>query len=250
MGGVGTERGLLVEWRKRGTVTCMPSPHTPDESISLPMVLGSLRSELDTPDEVPPNFDRLRRAFYAALDSYLRGERTKAEVAPLLDGLKATDATGQQWTLGATTGTWFRRVGSRWMMSGPPVALSGDAQDGPWRTIAAQLLGSRPDVAPRAEPVPTVEPSSPAGAVASFPDDSQAPPQPTSAPAPESEESPVPPTSDGPSTGPDTDDDPFAAFLPSPNAATPPPSPPAPDDPAFDDDPAFNDDPYGAGSAG
>lgn len=104
------------------------------------MFLGSLRSELDLDDEVAPNFAKLRDAMRAGLSLYRVGRLTKRELAERLSALVAEDGRGAEWTVGATTGSWYRRVGARWMSSAAPAPSIGDALPGDWNESADFLL--------------------------------------------------------------------------------------------------------------
>lgn len=76
--------------------------------------LGTLPSELDDDSSgmrMHPAFEQLAGSTYAVRAAFL-GSRVSAEVAAeLFASLRLTDQDGAEWTMGPTSGKWYRRVG-------------------------------------------------------------------------------------------------------------------------------------------
>lgn len=83
--------------------------------------VGTLRSELDEPSNMPQAFEDLVTQAARAKLAYDNGEMTKAQYAMVLRGLRLVAPDGTEWTTGATSGTWYcRPVGGAWVRSMPP----------------------------------------------------------------------------------------------------------------------------------
>lgn len=82
---------------------------------------GVLRSELDEPAKLPQAFEMLIEEANKARHLFERGEITKVQLAGVMQGLRVTGPDGTEWTMGATSGRWYRRpVGGTWVPSLPP----------------------------------------------------------------------------------------------------------------------------------
>lgn len=82
---------------------------------------GVLRSELDEPSKLPQAFEMLIEEANRARHQYERAELTKTQLAEVLQGLRVTGPDGTEWTMGATSGRWYRRPqGGTWVPSLPP----------------------------------------------------------------------------------------------------------------------------------
>jgi len=103
------------------------------------LFLGSLRSEFDVPSELPEQFGVFKQAFDTATQLYQKGAISGTELANLLSGLKCYDVLGVEWTIGSTTGLWYRRLSGHWVSSGPPLARASDATPGAWQQTVEQI---------------------------------------------------------------------------------------------------------------
>lgn len=84
---------------------------------------GTLRSELDEPARLRPEFIGLIEEVGRWRIRYERNEITRAELAEALGALRAHTPDGAEWTLGATSGQWYRRyAGGEWSPALPPEA--------------------------------------------------------------------------------------------------------------------------------
>jgi hypothetical protein len=98
---------------------------------------GTLRSTLDTPPPLSDGFRRLEALWRETLSAYLAGKFTSEQAAERLSLLKAFDKLDTEWTLGATSKAWYRKLpgSSSWVMSPPPPPSLGDPLPGPWSTL-------------------------------------------------------------------------------------------------------------------
>jgi hypothetical protein len=72
--------------------------------------------------EPPANFETLQRRFTDARERYQSGAITAGQYAAELSLLVVTDSMGTAWTLGARTGSWYRKMaGASWVPSTPPL---------------------------------------------------------------------------------------------------------------------------------
>lgn len=116
--------------------------------------LGSLRSELDEDSDLHQSFQTLEAAAAAARSAYLEYRLTAEGAGRLFSDLRLVSADQEEWTVGATSGLWYRRpVGTqRWFRSEAPVAVVPDTGDEPeWliHGIGSYLL-AEPEQAPAA----------------------------------------------------------------------------------------------------
>ena len=82
---------------------------------------GALRSELDEPSRLPSAFEQLIEQVGQARHGFERGALTKIQLAAVLQGLRVVAPDGAEWTMGATSGRWYRRpVGGAWVPALPP----------------------------------------------------------------------------------------------------------------------------------
>ena len=91
--------------------------------------LGSLRSELDDgEDALHPYFEALNSAADTVRVNYVNWKLRSPAAAQLFQTLKISDIDGREWTVGAVTGGWFRREGSKstWIASMPPTGVTPD----------------------------------------------------------------------------------------------------------------------------
>ena len=86
--------------------------------------LGTLRSDLDTPDVLPECFSALASAADTIIERYRTGKLDPAATAALLAELKLSDHESFLWTVGATTRRWYRKVpGGVWRAALPPSSV-------------------------------------------------------------------------------------------------------------------------------
>jgi hypothetical protein len=84
-------------------------------------VTPTLRSDLDEPMRLPRPFLDLVSRFGEAKVRYDRGHFSKEQYAQVLAGLVVVWTDGTEWTLGATSGVWYRRFhGLPWVAATPP----------------------------------------------------------------------------------------------------------------------------------
>jgi hypothetical protein len=111
---------------------------------SRPVFLGSLLSALDATGDLPPAFQDLRRRFDQARSHFDSGDLSAEQYANRLSSLRCFDAEGQPWTIGATSGLWYRMISDTWVQSPPPYqsasAISSAASL--YRDAAAASTGS------------------------------------------------------------------------------------------------------------
>jgi len=102
-----------------------------DEDSVREAFLGTLRSELDEDVPLEGAFAELYARFGALRDSYDTGRLDARSFGLALRDLRVIDTEGYQWTIGATTGRWYRRnqqEGGQWM-SAPIPAGTGTLVD-------------------------------------------------------------------------------------------------------------------------
>lgn len=123
--------------------------------------LGSLRSEFD--EEVPlhPAFSTLLAASGAVRGAYLNGRLGGEDAAAAFAELRLVGSDGAEWTIGATSGRWYRRVtGGSWVPADVPAELAAsDAASPRWLTESVSVLlegRTRPET-PAAAPDRVVE---------------------------------------------------------------------------------------------
>lgn len=91
------------------------------EVVSWGPATPTLRSDLDEPMRLPRPFLDLVSRFGEAKVRYDRGHLSKEQYAQVLARLVVAWADGTEWTLGATSGVWYRRFpGLPWVAATPP----------------------------------------------------------------------------------------------------------------------------------
>jgi len=92
---------------------------SPNESSEV--FLGTLRSELDSATRPAEEFLALEAAVRKILGYYRRGRITADVTASALSRMVIRTGTGTDWTVGATSGRWYRRPsGGAWVPATPP----------------------------------------------------------------------------------------------------------------------------------
>lgn len=107
---------------------------------------GTLSFE-DDADEVAlsPEFEALSASFWATRSSYIAGTISHDIAASRFRTLRLRDASGAEWTLGATSAVWYvRSAGSNWTRSEtPPVGVQVDRSSIPsWVTAGIESVSS------------------------------------------------------------------------------------------------------------
>lgn len=136
------------------------------------MVMGSLRSEIDHPDHLPPALANLKAVFDRIVNIYRRGLMTRTDAAELLTALIVEDAAGVRWTIGATTRRWYCRTEhGMWKLS-TPTASAEDATLNASATAAVEraaksaraLVAAHNSAHPRSAAAPPAAPGTQAAA--------------------------------------------------------------------------------------
>jgi hypothetical protein len=87
--------------------------------------LGGLRSELDEGSHLHPTFAAMSAAADAVRASYLSYAITPTKAAEAFRLLRIVDDNDIEWTVGPSSGSWFRRrVGSAGWQPGPPPLMA------------------------------------------------------------------------------------------------------------------------------
>ncbi len=99
-----------------------------EDGISAPVTegtfFGTLRSEFDEPPMLPEELDALFARFLNLRHRYYNYELSGEEFGTELSRLVYTDASGAQWTVGASSSRWYRRrPGGVWMLTPPDLAI-------------------------------------------------------------------------------------------------------------------------------
>jgi hypothetical protein len=97
---------------------------TVPDALAREAFLGTLRSELDEDTPLEGAFAELYARFTALRDAFVAGKLEPRSFGRALRDLRVIDGEGFQWTIGATTGRWYRRsVGetNRWMAAPAPL---------------------------------------------------------------------------------------------------------------------------------
>lgn len=95
-----------------------------EDSMMSEAFLGTLRSELDEDIPLEGAFAELHARYASLRESYLAGRMDPRVFGRALRDLRVVDLDGYQWTVGATTGRWYRRnvaEGEKWMAAPSPV---------------------------------------------------------------------------------------------------------------------------------
>jgi hypothetical protein len=93
------------------------------EDVPREAFLGTLRSELDEDTPLEGAFAELYARFVSLRDAYDTGRVDTRSYGRALRDLRVIDPEGFQWTIGATTGRWYRRnyqEGGQWSSSPAP----------------------------------------------------------------------------------------------------------------------------------
>jgi hypothetical protein len=120
-------------------------------------ILGALRSELDDSDTgMHKTFETLASLAGTVRTAYLSYRITPEKAAELLQDLRVISGDGFEWTVGATSGTWFRRrTGEQtWSKSVMPIGVAPAPGTEPaWveQGIAAQLVAAEKQMRDRVE---------------------------------------------------------------------------------------------------
>lgn len=95
---------------------------------------GTLRSEFDEDDVLPRVLTQVRDTYLGLRASFDAGEITKTELAEQLSGLRGRSPMGVEWTIGASSGSWYRRIsGTSWLAAAPPTIGPGSGEsDAGW----------------------------------------------------------------------------------------------------------------------
>ena len=84
------------------------------------LFFGTLPSEFETTSTEAPSLVKLRNIQDEVLENYLTGRLTPEESGRILGLLVLPDKNGLQWSIGATTGRWYRRLpGGTWRSASP-----------------------------------------------------------------------------------------------------------------------------------
>lgn len=123
----------------------------PDQGRSafVPGLLGTLRSELDEGSDLDWAFGSLEASVSAVRAAYLSHRLPPHVAASLLSELKLQGSDGALWTVGASSGSWWRKSGDQWEQSGSPegIRVTGDipswVANGIGKEIAASESAAR-----------------------------------------------------------------------------------------------------------
>jgi hypothetical protein len=93
--------------------------------------LGGLRSEFDEGYVLPPVFTSLLAVADNIRTRYIKYEIDVEQAANLFKELIVKDTNGYEWTIGASTGSWYRRQinEKKWLSSSPPIGVEPDNVD-------------------------------------------------------------------------------------------------------------------------
>jgi hypothetical protein len=104
--------------------------------------LGSLRSEFDEEVHLHPSFSSLLAAASAVRAAYLTNRLGAEDAAGAFAELRLAGNDEVEWTVGAASGRWYRRLsGGDWEASGAPVdVVPADGQEPRWLTASVTVL--------------------------------------------------------------------------------------------------------------
>lgn len=85
--------------------------------------LGSLRSELDEGSDLQSEFVMLESYSQAVRHAFLTGKVESAAAAAILSKLRLLGSDGAVWSIGATSGSWYRKSGANWVQTPPPYGI-------------------------------------------------------------------------------------------------------------------------------
>ena len=109
--------------------------------------LGMLRSEYDAPDELPETFIGLANLTNQVIDRWMQHTLDAHTALTLLTHTILVSADGTQWTVGARSGRWYRRLPSgSWHIAAPP---SNATYDPNWGTSLSAATATVSEVLAR-----------------------------------------------------------------------------------------------------
>lgn len=117
-------------------------------------LLGTLRSELDDDDDggLHPSFEILAGLVVTVRTAYTSFRINPRQAAEICADLRLSGRDGNEWTVGATSGAWYRRrTGEKvWQKSPLPInVVPVDGRAPAWLSegVAARILAAEKDVA-------------------------------------------------------------------------------------------------------
>lgn len=124
--------------RKKDTKpTTQPAPVPAGPSD---VFFGTLRSEFDTPDELPEPFKVAFDAFDRLVNDYRAGNVSADIAAGALSRMILVDHNGMEWTVGATTLRWHRRLpGGAWRSAIPPQHMESEQMSEEARALSVRV---------------------------------------------------------------------------------------------------------------
>lgn len=129
-----------------------------DTDESADSLLGTLRSELDEDEDggLHPSFEVLAGLVVTVRTAYTSFRLSPEQAAMICADLRILGRDGYEWTVGATTGSWYkRRTGETvWQKSPLPInVLPADGATPSWLTegIAGRILAAEQATKERAE---------------------------------------------------------------------------------------------------
>lgn len=132
----------MAKLNPRGAAAGKPSKATSGIERE-PVFFGTLRSEFDTEEELDAGWEALANAAETIRLAYIREELEAKDVASALGQLKLKDRSGAEWTIGASSGEWYRRTSSnnQWLRTPAPSLATPDLNDAPdWVSEGAIAL--------------------------------------------------------------------------------------------------------------
>jgi hypothetical protein len=107
-------------FNQRGSVSSQLAPKTKLSSLPIEVVggtfLGTLRADDDTP-ELVGEFAEIHQHYQELRAQFASGELTQQAFGRAMSELRCVDRDGNEWSIGATSGQWYRRVGreAKWV---------------------------------------------------------------------------------------------------------------------------------------
>ena len=125
-------KDAVAKLNPRGAAARKPSK-APSGIEREPVFFGTLRSEFDTEEELDEGWEALAKAAETIRLAYIREELEAKDVASALGQLKLKDRSGAEWTIGASSGEWYRRTSSnnQWLRTPAPSLVTPDLNDAP-----------------------------------------------------------------------------------------------------------------------
>lgn len=123
------------------------------------VVLGTLRSDFDAPEQLPPEFVAAQEAFAAVLDEWRAGRLDRAGAYAAIRDRCVVERAGETWTIGASSGSWYRKgVDGRWVAARPPQIAGEAVVESTWQLRAyLGVVEDRPLVTLAAAPAAGVD---------------------------------------------------------------------------------------------